>query len=178
MFCQCLEEYRSCPDLLRVNLEGPHQLLLSYSYSHKPVNSQTTARCIRLFLVSLGLKFLCLLHTSEDAHPHPQQTILTFKKQLVGVAIVTFKNILIYLYWKNSERNFKYIPKQMKTVELSCVTVSVFSCIVYTFSWKKVSIDQYCVLQKNNPWLSNLICGIIIFQNKQTKCSLIEIINT
>ena len=40
----CLIEYRSRTNLLRENLEGtPQQLILSYAYPHKPINSQTIA---------------------------------------------------------------------------------------------------------------------------------------
>ena len=52
----CLKECRSCNDLLRENLEErPQQLILSYAYPHKPVNSQTIAQYVKHFLGMRGI---------------------------------------------------------------------------------------------------------------------------
>ena len=52
----CLEEYRLYTDLKRENLEGtPQQLILSYPYLYKPVNSQTIARYLKIFLGTCGI---------------------------------------------------------------------------------------------------------------------------
>ena len=47
----CLQEYTSRTDLVRGNLDGnPQGLILSYAYPFKPMNSQSIARYIKLFL--------------------------------------------------------------------------------------------------------------------------------
>ena len=55
----CLKEYISGTDLLRENLEGTaQQLIFSYAYSHKPVNSQTIARYVKPFLGMCGIDII------------------------------------------------------------------------------------------------------------------------
>ena len=65
----CLKEYRPRTDLLRENLEGtPQYLILSYAYPHKPVNSHTTARYVKLFLDMCGIQItIFTVHSTRSA---------------------------------------------------------------------------------------------------------------
>ena len=97
----CLKEYRSCNDFLKENVEGtPQQVILSYAYLLKPVNSQTIARYAKLFLGMGGIDItvLTLLQTLLEVYPHRQQVTWdclsrTFKKQRVGIP---FASIITY----------------------------------------------------------------------------------
>ena len=52
----CLQEYRCRTDLVRENLDGNSQeLILSYAYPFKPINSQSIARYVKLFLAMEGI---------------------------------------------------------------------------------------------------------------------------
>ena len=53
---ECLKDYIQRTSLLREDLEGePQQLILSYSYPHKPVKSATLARYVKTFLGMAGI---------------------------------------------------------------------------------------------------------------------------
>ena len=52
----CIREYVNRTKLIRDNLEGDSdQLILSYAYPHNPINSQSIARYIKLFLELCGI---------------------------------------------------------------------------------------------------------------------------
>ena len=103
----CLKKYRSHTDLLRENLEEtPQQLILSYAYPHKAVNSQTIARYVKLSLGMCGIDI-----TIFTAHSTRSASISTANN--MGWSIMDTE--------------------------------------------KRVSTDQYCVLQKINLWHSNHI---------------------
>ena len=167
---------RSRTGLLRENLEGtPQQLILSYVYLHKPVNSQTIARCVKLFLGRTGITIsVFTAHSTRSASTSTANnmglSIRDYKKTVGGSGDSTFPKYYNLLIEKFCSEILNRFPDKWKTVELSCLTISVLFCIVYIFAWKRISVDQYCVLQKINFWLPNLIWiltvgTIIIFQN-------------
>ena len=84
----CIKEYISCTDLFKENLEGtPQQLILSYAYSHRPVNSQIIAWYIKLFLGMYGIdSTVYLLHTLL-------KVLYVYQQQITwGCLSRTFKN--------------------------------------------------------------------------------------
>ena len=84
----CIKEYISCTDLFKKNLEGtPQQLILSYAYSHRPVNSQVIAWYIKLFLGMYGIDItVYLLHTLL-------KVLYVYQQQITwGCLSRTFKN--------------------------------------------------------------------------------------
>jgi len=66
---RCINEYLNRTSLLRENLEGqPKQMILSYSYPHAPVTTQTIARYVKQFLG------MAVLHTPQEV-PRPVKQI-------------------------------------------------------------------------------------------------------
>ena len=97
----CLKEYRSRTDLLRENLEGtPQQLILSYAYPHKPVNSQAIAQYVKLFLDMCGIDItIFTAHSTRSALTSTADNMgssRTFKKQHGVVGIVPFSSTITY----------------------------------------------------------------------------------
>jgi len=99
----CLQEYRQRTDLVRENLEGnPQQLILSYAYPHKPINSQSIARYIKLFLGMCGIDITVFT-------THSTRSASTSKANNIGLSI---KDIQKAAGWSNEStfRKFYKLP--------------------------------------------------------------------
>ena len=89
----CLQEYRNRSDLVRENLDGnPQELILSYAYPFKPVNSQSIAICIKLFLAITGIDITVFT-------THSVRSASTSKANNIGLSI---KDIQKAAGWKSS----------------------------------------------------------------------------
>ena len=77
----CLQEYRRRTGLVRENLDGnPEELNLSYAYPFKPINSQSVARYIKLFLTMAGIDIIVFT-------AHSIRSASTSKANNIGLSI-------------------------------------------------------------------------------------------
>ena len=89
---KCLEEYINRTALIRENAcEGDKQLLLSFSYPHKPVKSATIARYIKMFLGMAGIDLTVF-------SAHSTRSAATIKANNLGLSIKDIKKAAGWKY--------------------------------------------------------------------------------
>ena len=103
-----LQECRARIDLVRENLDGnPQELILSYAYPFKPINSQSIARYIKFFLAMTGIEKTVFISNSV-------RSASTSKVNNIGLSI---KDIKKAAGWKCSTTFRKYY-KHYKYIKL------------------------------------------------------------
>lgn len=75
----CLDEYLKRTDFIRENLENqPKELLLSYTYPHKPIGVPTISRYVKIFLGMAGIDI-------KTFSAHSTRSASTSKANDIGV---------------------------------------------------------------------------------------------
>ena len=102
----CLQEHRSRTDLVRENFDGnPQELILSYAYPFKPINSQSITSYIKLFLAMVGIDITVFtIHSIHSAS--------TSKARNIGLSI---KHIQKAACWKGSSTFRKHYKLPIRT---------------------------------------------------------------
>ena len=92
---------------MRENIDGnPQELILSYGYPSKPINSQSIARYIRLFLAMVGTDITVFtIHSVRSAS--------TSKANNIGLSI---KDIQKVAGWKGSSIFRKHYKLTIKNI--------------------------------------------------------------